>query len=542
MINYLTRHTWHPGQLIAFSGIDGQTDFEQGLTARTTARDKRPGIEIVLPGKCHLHFPGDTSRNNRVTADTFVLQTPEEQVRGAMLDAWHLLIEGPCEAGAPETTVRLISEGNRTLLGAAPHFDAGRLHDDLDDAIAAREAWLHERTPVEGMSDAGQRTLAKMLSVMKNQVCTPEGAIRHRWTTPDRWPHRKMWLWDSVFHAIAWRHVDPELARDMLSAVVDMQREDGFIAHMMTPDGISAITQPPVLALGVKLVDAICPALQWIASLYPHLCAYVEWDLHNRDSDGNGLVEWRSAGGTLCGSDESGMDNSPRFDAGHRLDACDFNACLALECEILASFAKRLGLADDAAKWSDRHGRLCALMREYLWSDELGFFVDYDIDEARPSPILASSGFLPLICGAATPEQAAILRQRLEDPAYFGTPFRVPSIAACDAAHYAKDMWRGPVWININWQIAEGFERYGLHDTAAALRQSTLREIEAGCEAFGVPFEFYDDRRETAPPALLRKGKCAPEEHPIHQVFHDYGWTAAVYVDLVARGFRVPAL
>ena len=43
----------------------------------------------------------------------------------------------------------------------------------------------------------------KALSVQKVSVHTPEGKIPCMWTTPDRVPHRHMWLWDSVFHAMA---------------------------------------------------------------------------------------------------------------------------------------------------------------------------------------------------------------------------------------------------------------------------------------------------------------------------------------------------
>jgi neutral trehalase len=168
-----------------------------------------------------------------------------------------------------------------------------------------------------------------------------------------------------------------------------------------------------------------------------------------------------------------------------------------------------------------------------LWSDQHRFFVDYDVDGQEQSPVLASSGFLPLICGAASEEQARHLAAHLEDPGMFGTPFPVPSIAMRDAKHYSKDMWRGPTWININWLIARGLDRYGMHDAARELRERTVAGVETYCERFGVPFEFYDDRDEVAPPELLRKGKCAPRESPYHQVFHDYGWTATLYADMV---------
>ena len=40
-----------------------------------------------------------------------------------------------------------------------------------------------------------------------------------------------------------------------------------------------------------------------------------------------------------------------------RLDAVDFNAFLALECELLAGFASELGLVEEERRWAARHGR-----------------------------------------------------------------------------------------------------------------------------------------------------------------------------------------
>ncbi len=130
-----------------------------------------------------------------------------------------------------------------------------------------------------------------------------------------------------------------------------------------------------------------------------------------------------------------------------------------------------------------------------------------------------------------------MLADHLANPAMFGTPFRIASIAARDTGNYQKDMWRGPVWININWLIAYGFEKAGLPEIASALRAETMKEIEQSCDRFGTLFEYFDDRREIDPPALLRKGSCAPEVSPYHQVIHDYGWTATLYVDLVFSAY-----
>ena len=94
-------------------------------------------------------------------------------------------------------------------------------------------------------------------------------------------------------------------------------------------------------------------------------------------------------------------------------------------------------------------------------------------------------------------------------------------------------MWRGPVWINLNWLIIYGLNRYGCHKEAEEIREITLREIERMAMKYGTFFEYFDSLGEDDPTKLLRKGKCAPEESAYHQVMHDFGWTTTLYVDLL---------
>ena len=229
------------------------------------------------------------------------------------------------------------------------------------------------------------------------------------------------------------------------------------------------------------------------------------------------------------------MDNSPRFDSATQLDAPDFNAFLSLECECLARFAGSLNLPEKAAFWQAHHNRLNRLMNELLWDEDARIYMDRDVTTSRRTGISASSGFLPLICGAPSQEQAEKLLANLCDPATFATPFRVPSISRKNTEAYAKDMWRGPVWININWLIAFGLERYGITADARRILSETVAGEEKFYLKYGTFFEFYDDRNECDPPLLCRKGKCAPEISPYNQVFHDYGWSATLYIDMLAK-------
>ncbi|HSI82464.1 MAG: amylo-alpha-1,6-glucosidase [Candidatus Methylacidiphilales bacterium] len=536
---------WNRGQLVAFSGLDGATDYSEGLVARTVTGPD--GIEIRDPGTCTIVFsdPAATGGSVQFGGDYFSFTGQNGSVtRGAMVDGWHLIIQGPCSIGevtaaftdrtsTAKSALCIAEKNGRVLVGSRTHFNASLIDADIDALIRQRSAWLTSQELPKNLSPLRRQTLARAFNMMKSQVYSPEGVIKHRWTTPDRWPHKDMWLWDSAFHAIGWRHIDPVLAREFINAVFDTQCADGFIAHRMSPRGaVSEFTQAPVLADAVSRVHAFAPDPEWVRDLLPRLEAYLQWDMANRDKDGAGLVEWFIEDDPVCRSGESGMDNSPRFDSARPLDAVDFNAFLARECEVMAGFAEALGMREKAAHWCAHYTRLCALINERLWCEKAGFYFDFDPSINARTAAVSSAGFMPLICGAASQEQAIRLAAHLTDPQMFGTEFPVASIARKDTEHYSKDMWRGPVWVNINWLLIQGLERYGLRAEADHLRSCTVAEIERHCGTYGTFFEYYDDRNEVDPPELLRKGVCNPA-NCFRQVIHEFGWTATLYVDLV---------
>lgn len=522
---------WSGGQLLAFSGLDGITSYADGLVARTTLFPV--GLEIVDPGLCQIRFVDEPLSDVLFGTDWFRFKTISGQTSGVLLDRHHLLISGDCRVEKQADAIEVLQKNGLTLLGVKGKFEPDRLRTNMAAAMTARQAWITQRNVPTNLPEITQRTLFRGLTMMKGQIYSPEGNIRCRWSTPDRWPHKDMWLWDSGFHAIGLRHFDPMLAKEVINAMFDAQRDDGFIPHRVNINGAASdFTQPPVLGLAAKLVHQKAPDLDWIRAIYPKLCAYIKWDLEHRDSDGVGLAEWFIEEDPVCRSGESGMDNSPRFDCAKPLDAVDFNSFLTMECEILGEFAEMLHLKKDQTEWKSKHQELCRLINERLWSEKNQFYVDYDTINREQTEVLSSAGFLPLICGAASVDQAKQLARHLADPELFATNVPIPSIAVRDRKHYSKDMWRGPAWININWLVALGLDRYGMKSEATQLRKRTITEIERGCEKYGTFFEYYDDRGEIDPPQLLRKGICDPN-NPFRQVIHEFGWTATLYVDLV---------
>ena len=66
-----------------------------------------------------------------------------------------------------------------------------------------------------------------------------------------------IWLWDSALHAIAFRHVDPGLARNQLRVMLDHQLADGMLPNAIHDEGVVSelahpvhgrVTKPPILA------------------------------------------------------------------------------------------------------------------------------------------------------------------------------------------------------------------------------------------------------------------------------------------------------
>lgn len=520
--------TWGAGQLFAFSGLDGSTDFAHGLVARSL---REVGLLLCHPGETRITFGNGTWKSGTFGLDTFKIQTPQGQVRGAFVDTHHLLLEGDVkvELANRNRQVDHLQQGQRHLLYSTGHLTQSHLHLDLDTLVAQRSSWVQSTLQHWQPPQPWSNLAIKCLHQMKGMVYAPEGQLRHRSTTPDRWPHRQIWLWDSVFHAIGYRHLDASLARDALDAVFDAQQPNGQIAISASPTSTAVQrSQPPILAWGVELVDALHPNPTWIEHCLPHLEAYLAWFEHHRSlGPVFGWVEDGNHGNSVC--DESGMDNSPRFSGTGILRAIDLTVFMAREHQAMARLLEKVG--SDPTPHSTKAQALISHIENDFWNDELGIYTDIDHATSTSTNIEAVTGFLPLLLGSPSPNRITRLQAALNDPNRFGTTLPLPTLSRRHNNLYAKDMWKGPVWINTNWMVAEGFRTCGHPQTHHHIKTQTLNAMQQWKNQLGAIFEFYDDDNILPPPDMPRKGKNAPEIHPYHQVMHDFGWSATLAID-----------
>lgn len=566
---------WGQGALFCHSGLDGETTFSDNITG-TLCGDKL-GVILHKLGRVELFLGTSGVKNIRyeiVAGDViravltdaagaehlcgFVFYR-QAVIKGVGAFCARPMLSAFIHAVVPDGAFKTVSAPEEGLHCALAVVEQG---DTLDfalafsgisladaeqkamqaatadwDAVCASKLAFYQKLPVaENLDPEIEKTLYKCFSVMKTQVYSPEGRFSTLWTTPDRLPHRRCWLWDSVFHALGNRHISPQLAYQTLEALFSFQREDGLISHMAGPRDASPVTQPPIIAWGFCSLYDTHPDRSRLAGSYENLKRYIRWNLENRDSNGNKLCEWViNPGQSHNPCDESGMDNTPRFDHFDRMDCVDFSCYMANEARCMARIAGLLGKEPaEIDCWNSLYRDIRQAINDVLWDEEDGFYYDRILASHDFRQVKAVSGFLPLFAGICDQRQAEKLAEHLSDRNSFYLKMPVPSVARNDP-HFANHMWRGAVWVNYNDLIAAGLRAYGYDTLAADIVRRTVQAITQWYLQEGCLFECYDGDGISSPRRFGRKGPpVEPYDFSIRmQTIRDYGWTASLYAELV---------
>jgi neutral trehalase len=304
---------------------------------------------------------------------------------------------------------------------------------------------------------------------------------------------------------------------------------------MTSPVYQSKITQPPVLAWAALHLYEFGHDKQFLIDAYDRLAKYVEWDLKNRDINGNGLPEWVVTDDPFCRCDESGMDNTPRFDDVDEMDCIDFAAFLANDMRCLSKIAKIIGKDAESALWEERFNTIKEKINTILWDEEDGFYYDRKLCDGKFHKIKSVASFIPLFAGVCDKEQAAKLVEHLNNPNEFNTAFPIPTISADDKTYHTRDMFRGTVWLNFNYLVELGLREYGFDKEAAELRKKTVDTLKHWYINDGVVYEFYDSMNEFSPSRLSRKGTPLQPYMPEVrlQSVRDFSWGACAVINFL---------
>lgn len=382
----------------------------------------------------------------------------------------------------------------------------------------ATERWQAWFAPVPPVAEEYAEKYAYAWWVMGNNLISPRGCIRYEATAPSKASYIGLWLWDSALHALAYRHSDPEMARNQIRAFLAMQRPDGMLPDAIFDESAvfeldhpfqGPVTKPPILAWAALKVHETAPNMAFLREIYPALARLNTWWFQHNDPEHNGLAQYLHPY-------SSGLDDSPLWDHGMPAEAPDLNTYLYLSMKSLTRMARLLRKRSEAVLWQQGADMLVQRMMDRLWDEEAGVF--RAMHKGRPIPVITPLNLLPLWTGRLPGRVVRRLTANLKNKRKFWGKMMLPTVARDDRAFDPETMWRGPVWANINYFFIEALNAVRKKELARELRTATLNMIMSQPSIH----EYYS--AETGiPPA-----KSAPA----------FGWTAALFIDLALQVSR----
>jgi len=382
----------------------------------------------------------------------------------------------------------------------------------LANAETRWRAWFDK---VPQVAEKYRTTYAYAWWIMANNLIGPQGQVTYEAMMPSKLSYVGLWLWDSAMHTLAYRHVDPDLARNQIRAMLAYQLDDGMLPDAIYDEGVIAtidhpipaeVTKPPILAWAALKLHELDPDPDFLQEIYVPLVRWNAWWFAMNDDDVDGLVQYNHPY-------SSGLDDNPLWDQGMPVESPDLNTYLCVQMGSLATIAEILGIDFEARMWRKRASAIVRRMIDDMWDAESGLF--RALHDEQPVPVVTPFNLYPLWTGQLPEDIRARLLGHLTNPEEFWGAYALPSVAYNDPSFDAQTMWRGPVWVNINYFMIEALGQIGEIALARELREKTLDLIMSHDSIF----EYYNALTGEAPPTAA-------------DVF---GWTAAVFIDLAIQ-------
>ncbi len=461
--------------------------------------DRRGGI---------LRLTGDIRRNVAYTTNARIVSHATKAF-GEENQAVHLHLDA--SAG-----------GKSLLLNITPRLGFNRYIPDPVQAMeAAAQRWHQWFASAPRVEDEYQPQYYYAWWIMRAGLISTRFYTTREAMTPSMIHYVGVWQWDAFFHALAYRHVEKQLAHDQIRIVLDHQREDGMIPDAIHDEGtvtrldhpiVADVTKPPLIAWASYKLYEHDGDREFLDEIYEPIVRWNNWWFENNDVDGNGLCEYHHPY-------SSGLDDSPLWDEGMPVEAPDLNTYLYLQQESLAKIASAIGKDEDVEMWRGRAEAMVRRLVERAWDEESGFF--WARSNGSRVNVRTPFSLFPLITGQMPPEVAERLVAHLTDERQFWTRYPVPTVAMDDPKYTPGKMWRGPTWVNVNYLLIEGLQRSGYQDLARELRRRTLDLISSRDDIY----EYYDPVTGENPPAAASM----------------FGWSSAVFIDLAIQAAREKA-
>jgi alpha,alpha-trehalase len=371
--------------------------------------------------------------------------------------------------------------------------------------------------------------------------------------------YRFMFGWDTDFVSRALiAQGKPGQARRHLLNYCFMIDRFGYMPNANTSE-LTTRSQTPLVADTTWRYFEATRDRDFLLESYPRLKRnYLEyWNAAHHQTP-TGLATNRDLGDgslapRLAAEAETGLDWTPIYNGDvRRCVPLITNCALVRYADRLSKIAAEIGRGHDARTFSADAGKRAALIRKYCWSDQEGFFLEYDFVAARQLPCLSDCALWTLWAGIATRQQAKRLVSqlgRIEQSHGLSSTDRAyptPSPAAeyeptgrmapngTDATDPATGVggngplqWMYPAgWAPSHVIAVEGLDTYGYRDDAERIARKFLNLVSTQYTATGHLWEKYNVVEGSVVLPNARYGNVWMQ-----------GWTAAAVALLGRRVF-----
>lgn len=357
-------------------------------------------------------------------------------------------------------------------------------------------------------------------NMIKGSINKQQTSYHYTKPSPGRYPFQ--FFWDTCFHVYILTALgEYKMAKEHLTSLFSMQKDSGFVGHMIYWDRLkpgritdvfqskprlrnffqshmSALVQPPLAAQATERIYQGSKDRKFLKEMLPKLKKYYGWLGRNRDFDGSHLL-------TIISPFESGMDWKPTYDVALglterkanwklflqvvRVDLRNylsnynlktiwkkgyfvvkdvgFNTIYIQNLRAMASLCREMN-DPEGPEFDELATQATQSMLQIMYNEEDAAFYDVHGKDNRQIKVLTPTIFYPVVLHHV-PDQVVkkVMDHHFFNDNEFDVRYPLPSVAKNHPSYNPGEsiyIWRGPTWIVNNWfmhqfLIEKGYRR-----------------------------------------------------------------------------------
>jgi hypothetical protein len=311
-----------------------------------------------------------------------------------------------------------------------------------------------------------------------SNLAAPEGCLPRPAIIAAKIQYPGLFPWDSAFAAVALKDADPVLAKDQIELYTDQLRNstDGSVGEMSV-QSCGGSQQLPLLAWAAWKIHGSQPDFEFLKRVYSQLARHAEWWTKQSVK-----VE-----GIPCYEKVICFDDSPRFDMfaeegrmtlREPLWGADLIAICAWDQIHLAAIAREIGFRDAAEAHEATARGMVQFMDEHLYDESLGRYVDVGTQSGRHGTVDTPMSHLPAMLSSDKTRQARAAHALSSKGPFWGR-YGLATVSPEETAFDPCRIWRGPIWLCVNFLCAQACSVMGFPAQAEAIAESSRNLIES---------------------------------------------------------------